>query len=62
VAAVLEQQPAFLKHLDKLQIHMGTSLQVIEKVAFDKSMGIVINNASTINISFEIAKNILITK
>ena len=62
VAAVLEQQPAFLKHLDKLHIHMGTPLQVVEKVSFDKSMGIVINRAATVNISFEIAKNILIAK
>jgi DtxR family Mn-dependent transcriptional regulator len=62
VAAVLEQQPAFLRHLDKLHIHMGTPLKVVEKVAFDKSMSIIINNASTINISFEIAKNILVAK
>jgi DtxR family Mn-dependent transcriptional regulator len=62
VAAVIEQQPAFLKHLDKLHIHMGTPVKVVEIVAFDKSMGIVINNNFTVNISFEIAKNILIAK
>jgi DtxR family transcriptional regulator, Mn-dependent transcriptional regulator len=62
VAAVVEQQPAFLKHLDKLHIHMGTPVKVVEKVEFDKSMGIVINNSSTANISFEIAKNILVAK
>jgi len=62
VAAVVEQQPAFLKHLDKLHIHMGTPVKVVEKVEFDKSMGIVINNNFTANISFEIAKNILIAK
>ncbi|HYV93918.1 MAG TPA: metal-dependent transcriptional regulator [Chitinophagales bacterium] len=62
VAAVVEQQPAFLKHLDKLHIHMGTPLKVVEKVEFDKSMGIVINNNLTVNVSFEIAKNILIAK
>jgi DtxR family Mn-dependent transcriptional regulator len=62
VAAVVEQQPAFLKHLDKLHIHMGTPVKVVEKVEFDKSMGIVINNSFTVNVSFEIAKNILIAK
>jgi DtxR family Mn-dependent transcriptional regulator len=62
VAAVVEQQPAFLKHLDKLHIHMGTQVKVVEKVEFDKSMGIVINNNFKENISFEIAKNILIAK
>lgn len=62
VAAVIEQQPAFLKHLDKLHIHMSTPLKVIEHIAFDKSMTISINQTATVNISHEVAKNILITK
>ena len=62
VAAVIEQQPAFLKHLDKLHSHMSTPLKVIEHIAFDKSMTISINQTATVNISHEVAKNILITK
>lgn len=62
VAAVIEQQPAFLKYLDKLHIHMSTPLKVIEHIAFDKSMTISINQTATVNISHEVAKNILITK
>ena len=62
VAAVIEQQPAFLKYLDKLHIHMSTPLKVIEHIAFDKSMTISINKTATVNISHEVAKNILITK
>lgn len=62
VAAVVEQQPAFLKHLDKLHIHMGTPLKVVEHIEFDKSMSITINNSVTVNISHDVAKNILIAK
>ena len=62
VAAVLEQQPAFLRHLDKLHIHMGTPLKVVDRIEFDKSISIVINNSAVSNISFDIAKNILIAK
>lgn len=62
VAAVIEQQPSFLKYLDKLHIHMSTVLKVIEHNAYDKSMTISVNQAATINISHEVAKNILISK
>lgn len=62
VSAVLEQQPAFLRHLDKLHIHMGTPLKVNEHVEFDKSMSVTVNNSLTANISHEVAKNILIAK
>lgn len=62
VAAVIDQQSAFLKHLDKLRIHVGTPLRVIDFIEFDKSMEVSINNAITVNISHDIAKNILVTK
>ena len=62
VAAVLEQQPTFLQYLDKLHIHMGTPIKVADKFDFDKSMSIVINNTSVTNISYDIAKNILVGK
>jgi len=62
VAAVIEQQPAFLKHLDRLHIHRGTPIKVIDYIEFDKSMGISINQSVSLNISYDIAKNILVTK
>ncbi|MBA3647787.1 MAG: metal-dependent transcriptional regulator [Chitinophagales bacterium] len=62
VAGVIEQQPSFLKQLDKLNIHMGTPIKVTDKMEFDKSMGVTINNHITVNISHDIAKNILIAK
>jgi len=62
VAAVIEQRSAFLRHLDKLHIHMGTPIKVVERVEFDNSMSIVVNNNASTNISYDIAKNILIAK
>lgn len=62
VAAVIEQQASFLRHLDKLHIHMGTPVKVTDRLEFDKSMGITINNSVTVNISYDVAKNILIEK
>ncbi|MBX7141235.1 MAG: metal-dependent transcriptional regulator [Chitinophagales bacterium] len=62
VAGVIEQSPSFLQHLDRLQIHMGTPIRVKDLVDYDKSMSIIINNRIETNISFDVAKNILISK
>lgn len=62
VAGVIEQQTTFLRHLDKIHIHMGTPIKVIEKMEFDGSMSIVVSNSSTLYISHDIARNILISK
>jgi DtxR family Mn-dependent transcriptional regulator len=62
VAAVIDQQPAFLKHLDRLRIHRGTKIKVVDRVEYDQSLGIVINGTTPANISHEVAKNILVSK
>jgi DtxR family Mn-dependent transcriptional regulator len=62
VAGVIEQSPSFLQHLDRLQIQMGTLIRVKDLVNYDKSMSIIINNRIETNISFDVAKNILISK
>jgi DtxR family Mn-dependent transcriptional regulator len=62
VSAVIEQQPSFLQHLDRLQIHVGTNLRVLDKVSYDGSMEIAVNRGATTSISYDIAKNILVAK
>lgn len=62
VAAVVEQQPAFLRHLDKLKIQMSTPLKVIDRIDYDKSMMISVNKSDVIHVSHDIAKNILVRK
>ena len=59
VVGVSQENPAFLQYLDKLEIHLGSKIQVIEKVEFDQSLEIKINGKAT-HISSEVAKNILI--
>ena len=59
VVGVSQDNPAFLQYLDKLEIHLGSKIQVIEKVEFDQSLEIKINGKAT-HISSEVAKNILI--
>jgi DtxR family Mn-dependent transcriptional regulator len=62
VAAVVEQDPDFLKHLERLKIQIETPIKVLDKAEFDRSMTISINGSGTVNISHDIAKNILIGK
>jgi len=51
----------FLKYLDKHQIALGTSIQVVSKETFDESMTIKVNN-SLINISKIVSNNIYVKK
>lgn len=59
VVGVSQDNPAFLQYLDKLEIQLGSKIQVIEKVEFDQSLEVKINGKAT-HISSEVAKNILI--
>ncbi len=62
VATVIEQQPSFLKHLNKLNIKVGTTIKVLDRVDFDKSLTISVGSNLQFTISNEIAKNILVSK
>lgn len=59
VVGVSQDNPAFLQYLDKLQIQLGSQIEVMEKVAFDNSLEVQINGKAA-HISAEVAKNILI--
>lgn len=59
VVGVSQDNPAFLQYLDKLHIQLGSTIEVIEIVAFDHSLEVIINNKAA-HISAEVAKNILI--
>ena len=56
---VKDSSPPFLKFLDKHQIALGDTIEVLEKEEFDDSFVIEINN-STMNISHQIASNLFI--
>ncbi|WP_435353019.1 metal-dependent transcriptional regulator [Emticicia sp. SJ17W-69] len=52
--------PAFLQHLDKHQITLGCSLKVLEISEFDKSFGILLNENTSLFVSNEVARNLLV--
>jgi DtxR family Mn-dependent transcriptional regulator len=52
----------FLKYLDKVGIHIGTEIALIENNAFDNSLDIKINGKTKIHLSQQAAQNILVRK
>ncbi len=61
-SGVKDTQPLFLQHLDKVGIYLGASVKVINKVEYDKSLDISVENQKIISVSFAVARNILITR
>ena len=59
VIGVCQDNPTFLQYLDSLNIKLGAKIEVIDKIAFDNSCEIKIENKLT-HISAEVAQNILI--
>ena len=61
VLGMKEHSAAFLQYLDKLGITIGVSIQVLDRVIFDASMEIKLNNKKTLVISNDVSKNILVS-
>ena len=59
VVGVCQDTQSFLQYLNSLNITLGTSIIVIQKIDFDDSLEIIINNKST-HISNDVARNLLI--
>ena len=62
VVAVHESTPLFLKHLNKIQVNIGTQIKVIDKIEFDESLEIEIDAQKVLMVSKEVAENIFVTK
>lgn len=60
VAAIKDNSPSFLKYLNKRGIYLGAKVSVVEKIAFDNSMDISVDNYPKVNISKKISDNILV--
>ena len=60
VVAVEMDEPSFLKYLDKLNISIGTQVEILELNDFDNSIDIKIDDVQR-HISIDVAKNILIS-
>jgi len=60
IRAVKDSSPAFLQHLDKLGAYLGATIEVLDKVDFDQSMQIRIDQKQSVFISKEVGQNILV--
>ncbi len=61
VVSVQDDSPAFLQYLDKIGIYIGAKIKVFDKVDFDGSMEIQIDNRKTVFISKQVSENIWLT-
>lgn len=61
IVSVKDTSNAFLKYLDKIGIYLGAKIKILEKVDFDGSLEIQIDNKKTVFISKEVSENIWIT-
>ena len=59
VLGVTLDETSFLQYLNKLEIEIGTKIQIFDRIDFDQSVNISINNKKQ-NISNEVAKHLLI--
>ncbi|CAN5586591.1 metal-dependent transcriptional regulator [soil metagenome] len=62
ITGVIDHQPAFLQYLDKCGLSLGKKIKVLETTGYDRSMKIsIIHSRKELFISFDVAKNILVT-
>jgi DtxR family Mn-dependent transcriptional regulator len=62
VRSVTDGSPAFLQYLSKIGIYIGAAIAILEKVEFDGSLEITIDNKKKAFISRDAAQNLLVTE
>jgi DtxR family Mn-dependent transcriptional regulator len=60
VRSVQDGSPAFLQYLSKIGVRIGASITILEKVAYDGSLEILIDGKKKVFISREASQNLLI--
>ncbi|MBK0402814.1 metal-dependent transcriptional regulator [Adhaeribacter sp. BT258] len=61
VMGVKDSQPLFLQHLDKIGIYLGAKIKVTDKVEYDNSLEINLDNKKQLSLSAEVSKNIFVS-
>jgi DtxR family Mn-dependent transcriptional regulator len=61
LTAVKDTSAPFLQYLDKVGLPLGARVKVLDRVAFDNSLELRINNERTILISAEVGRNLFTT-
>jgi DtxR family Mn-dependent transcriptional regulator len=62
VIGVKIHDSTFLKYLNEMNLHPGTSIQLIEKIKFDGSCRVLIEDKNEILLSDKVSRNILLKK
>jgi len=62
VVGVNDSSTSFLKYLDKVGISIGTKLTIDDRMEFDGSVDMTIDNKKSITISLTVAENILLSE
>ncbi len=62
IVAVNDSNALFLQYLDKIGAYLGAKVRVLDKIEFDNSLEIKIDNSRTVFISKEVSENILVTE
>ena len=60
LAAVTDNSPAFLTLLDKLELALNDTIEIIDIQDFDKSMNVVIKGRTKATLSWEVTHNLLV--
>lgn len=60
VRSVRDGSPIFLQYLSKIGIYIGAKIQILDKIAFDSSLEVLIDNKNKVFISRDAAENLLI--
>ncbi|TXK28412.1 metal-dependent transcriptional regulator [Pontibacter qinzhouensis] len=61
VVGVNASQPLFLQYLDKMGIRLGVKIKVLDRVPYDNSLEISIDNSRNTVVSGEVTKNIFLS-
>lgn len=61
VVAVKDTNTMFLQHLDRIGIYLGAKIKIVDRVEFDGSMELLVDQKNKLFISKEVAQNVLVT-
>ncbi|EIM75848.1 DtxR family iron (metal) dependent repressor [Nitritalea halalkaliphila LW7] len=60
IVSVKDSSPAFLKYLDKIGAYIGAQVKLLDKVEFDGSIELLVDQKRTVFMSSSIAANLLV--
>lgn len=62
VKSVTDGSPSFLQYLSKIGVYIGATIAILEKIEFDGSLEVLIDNKRKVFISRDAAQNLLVTE